>query len=117
MNSHNILLAKTNFRNDEQEFCLKKRDRLSHIYIIGKTGSGKTTLLENLVLQDILNGRGLIYLDPHGDSIEKIFKLLADKQRNNVLYFNIPDNKEQFGYNPIRLLHPDKRPLCEVAWE
>jgi len=108
----NTILAITNFRNEKQPFCIKQNDRLSHIYIIGKTGSGKTTLLENLVIQDIARGRGLAYLDPHGDSVKKIFKIIGENKKQNVVYFNVPDNPEEMGYNPIRPISRDKRPLA-----
>jgi type IV secretory pathway VirB4 component len=45
--------ARTNFRNKGISVGIKQADRLSHMYVIGKTGTGKSTLLETLALQDI----------------------------------------------------------------
>src|SRR4051794_41060692 len=59
--------ARTNGRNDRRIFGIKQADRLSHMYIIGKTGAGKSTLLERLILSDIQAGEGLTLVDPHGD--------------------------------------------------
>jgi predicted ATPase len=45
--------ARTNARRPFRTFGIKQPDRLSHMYIVGKTGTGKTTLIETLVRQDI----------------------------------------------------------------
>ena len=71
-------LAQVDFRNDHRVFGIKTEDRLSHIYIIGKTGTGKSTLLETMALQDLEQGRGLALVDPHGDLVERI---TADRPR------------------------------------
>ena len=57
--------AKTNFRNQERVFGIKRDDRRRHMYVIGKTGTGKSTLLQTMIQQDIQNGEGLALLDPH----------------------------------------------------
>ena len=64
--------ARTNARDDRRVFGIKQADRLSHMYIIGKTGTGKSALLERLVLSDIEAGEGLALVDPHGDLAERI---------------------------------------------
>ncbi|EKD64434.1 MAG: hypothetical protein ACD_50C00389G0002 [uncultured bacterium] len=109
MINHSYLLATTNFRNIKQSFSIKSKDRLSHIYIIGKTGTGKSTLLENLILQDISSQRGLAFLDPHGDSSEKIYA--AIKANPKVIYWDVAENPAGIGYNPIRPVSPKRRPL------
>ena len=58
--------AETDFRNGRTKFGIKKKDRTRHMYVIGKTGMGKSTLLENLAIQDIQNGEGMAFIDPHG---------------------------------------------------
>ena len=72
--------AKTNFRNREVAFGIKTDDRRRHMYIIGKTGMGKTNLLEHLVSQDIQNGHGVAYVDPHGDTSEKLIRLIPPER-------------------------------------
>jgi type IV secretory pathway VirB4 component len=65
MDPHRITyFARTNARNDRRVFGIKQPDRLSHVYIIGKTGTGKSTLLERLMLSDIEAGEGLALVDP-----------------------------------------------------
>ena len=67
-----ILFARTDFRSDDRIFGIKTEDRMSHVYVIGKTGTGKSTLLETMVLQDIVSGAGIAVIDPHGDLVEQL---------------------------------------------
>lgn len=56
-------------------------DRATHIAIIGKTGAGKSTQLHNLIHQDIVAGRGLVFLDPHGTTVKAILRTSIPKER------------------------------------
>ena len=70
--------AATNTRGKYDPFGIRARDRGKHMYVIGKTGMGKSTMLENLAIQDIQNGEGIAFIDPHGSTAEK-FALSADR--------------------------------------
>ncbi|MCG8607713.1 type IV secretion system DNA-binding domain-containing protein, partial [bacterium] len=100
--------ARTNYRDKRQVFGIRQKDRLSHMYIIGKTGTGKSTLLETLIRQDIEAGRGLCFLDPHGDVVERI---AAEVQGENIIYFNAPDRGLSFGFNPLARVAANQRAL------
>jgi hypothetical protein len=91
--------AKTNFRNKQVAFGIKTDDRRRHMYIIGKTGMGKTTLMENMVIQDIQNGHGVAFLDPHGDSVQKILDCVPSSRVNDVIYFNPADLDHPMAFN------------------
>jgi hypothetical protein len=104
--------ARANFRNQGTPFGIKQADRLSHMYVIGKTGTGKSTLLQTLALQDIAQGRGMMLIDPHGDLAERIVGNIPSHRRDNVIYFNVPDPKQPFGYNPLKHVREDKIPLA-----
>jgi len=82
-------LARTNFHLRNTLFGIKQPDRLSHVYMIGKTGVGKSTLIETLVLQDLHAGRGLALVDPHGDLVENIAAHIPPDQANRVIYLSI----------------------------
>jgi uncharacterized protein DUF87 len=104
--------ARTNVRNKGIPVGIKQADRLSHMYVIGKTGTGKSTLLETLAAQDILHGRGMMLIDPHGDLAERVAKAVPAHRRNDVIYFNVPDPTQPFGYNPLKHVREDKITLA-----
>ncbi|MBI2473521.1 type IV secretion system DNA-binding domain-containing protein [Candidatus Uhrbacteria bacterium] len=91
--------AKTNFRNQMTKFGIKTDDRRRHVYVIGKTGMGKTTLLENFILSDIYAGHGCCYVDPHGDTAEKLINYIPSWRLNDVVYFNPADMDYPVGFN------------------
>lgn len=91
--------AKTNYRNQQVPFGIKPDDRRRHMYVIGKTGMGKTTLLENMAIQDIRNGNGVCFIDPHGDSIGKILDFVPPSRINDVVYFNPADLEHPIAFN------------------
>lgn len=93
------LFAKTNFRNRETAFGIKTDDRRRHMYLIGKTGMGKTTLMENMAIQDIINGNGVCFIDPHGDSVQKILNSVPSERINDVVYFNPSDLENPLAFN------------------
>lgn len=103
--------AKTNKRK-EIPFGIKRADRLSHMYVIGKTGAGKTTLLETLLTQDILVDEGVTLIDPHGDFVERVANNVPESRRNDFVYFNVPDRGQPYGYNPLKGVTEERRPLA-----
>lgn len=104
--------ARTNFRNEKQLFGIKQADRLSHLYLIGKTGVGKSTLLETLARQDIEQGRGFALVDPHGDLVERLAAAIPPAQMTRVVYLDATNPTQPFGYNPLRRVRDDKIPLA-----
>jgi len=68
-----------------------------HMYVIGKTGMGKTTLLLNMILNDIRNGEGISFIDPHGDAAEKLLGYIPSQRGKDVIYFNPADVDALFG--------------------
>src|SRR5665213_4332280 len=104
--------ARANFRNSGTLFGIKQPDRLSHVYMIGKTGVGKSTLIETLALQDLSAGHGFALIDPHGDLVEKIVAELLPDQGKEIIYLNAPDSNQPYGYNPLRRVRDDKIPLA-----
>lgn len=103
--------AKTNFRNQERVFGIKTDDRRRHMYIIGKTGMGKTNLLETMVIQDIQNGKGVAYIDPHGDTAEKLIKAIPSNRINDVIYFNPADQEFPIAFNVMEKVDAKQRHL------
>lgn len=108
-------LARTKGRPPLKEFGIKQLDRLSHIFMLGKTGTGKSTLITNIVLQDADAGRGFCVIDPHGDMAEHIASKVSDHRTGDIVYLNVPKVPEVnkiIGYNPLRYVPEDKRSLA-----
>jgi energy-coupling factor transporter ATP-binding protein EcfA2 len=106
------VFAQTNFRNEQVNFGIKQADRLAHIYLIGKTGTGKSTLLETLMTDDLRKGNGFALLDPHGDLVKKIYRKALLLRQSDLLYFDVPNPNQPFGFNPLADVSQDKRPLA-----
>ncbi|MDP3800540.1 MAG: type IV secretion system DNA-binding domain-containing protein [bacterium] len=111
MNDEITLFAETNFRNEKRRFGIKKDDRRRHTYIIGKTGMGKTTMLENMIISDIIHGKGLGFIDPHGDSAEKILEFVPPERINDVIYFDPSDLDMPIAFNAIENVEAEKKHL------
>lgn len=105
-------LARVDFRSDRRLFGIRRRDRRSHIYVIGRTGTGKSTFLANIIRQDIENGEGLAVLDPHGDLVEQALGFISDKRQEDLVYFNVPDASLSLSFNPLQHVLPKERALA-----
>lgn len=103
--------AKTNFRNANRLFGIKRADRRQHMYIVGKTGTGKSALLHNLIVQDIANGEGVCVIDPHGELVENILKKIPEERIKDVVYFNPADSEFHIGFNVLELPDPKYKHL------
>lgn len=101
-----------NFRDYIDFFGIKRKDRLAHMYIIGKTGTGKTTLLETMLRQDIENGEGFALFDPHGDLIERILPMISRFRPDDLVYFNVPDSAQPLAFNPLERVPVERRSLA-----
>ncbi|OGG64546.1 hypothetical protein A3C94_02770 [Candidatus Kaiserbacteria bacterium RIFCSPHIGHO2_02_FULL_55_17] len=74
-------------------------DRLRHMYMIGKTGVGKSTVFQNMCLQDIKNGQGICFVDPHGESIDWLLTHIPENRLQDVVLFDPSDTEFPFGLN------------------
>lgn len=104
-------IGETTFRNSRQRFGIKRDDRRRHMYLIGKTGMGKSTMIENLVIQDIYNGQGVALVDPHGDLVETVIKLIPPNRIKDVIYFNPSDLDFPIAFNVVEKVDPEYRHL------
>lgn len=103
--------AATDSRGQKIPFGIKRRDRERHMYIIGKTGVGKSTLLENMAIQDIRNGEGLTFIDPHGSTAEKLLNYIPEHRVKDVVYFAPFDLDNPIAFNVMEDVGYDKRHL------
>ncbi|MDB5237832.1 MAG: hypothetical protein JWM46_102, partial [Candidatus Kaiserbacteria bacterium] len=92
-------------------FGIRAVDRGKHVYVIGKTGMGKSTMLENLAIQDIQNGEGIAFIDPHGSTAEKLLDFIPEDRIKDVVYFAPFDTDYPVGFNVMEDVGYDKRHL------
>jgi len=103
--------AATNSRGTSTPFGIKRKDRARHMYIIGKTGMGKSTLLENMAIQDIRNGEGLAFIDPHGSTADRLLEYVPPSRVKDVVYFAPFDMDYPVAFNVMEDVGYDKRHL------
>ena len=103
--------ASTHTRGKREMFGIRANDRGKHIYVIGKTGMGKSTMLENLAIQDIQNGEGIAFIDPHGSTAEKLLDFIPHERIKDVVYFAPFDTDHPLGFNVMEDVGYDKRHL------
>lgn len=101
--------AATHTRGKARAFGIRAIDRLKHMYVIGKTGVGKSTMLENMAIQDIQNGEGVIFIDPHGSSAEKLLDFVPEDRVKDVIYFDPSDVEHPLAFNIMEDVGFDQR--------
>lgn len=101
----------TDTRNKRVKFGIKAKDRLKHVYVIGKTGMGKSTLLENMAVQDIQSGEGMAFLDPHGKTADLLLDYVPEWRKKDVIYFAPFDIQYPISFNVMEDVGADKRHL------
>lgn len=109
MPSEGLLLGYNIFRGAKKPIRLAIQDRQRHMYVVGQTGTGKSTFLENLALQDMLNGNGFAFVDPHGDTAERLLSMVPKERTEDVIYFSPADMSHPMGVNIFEYDTPDQK--------
>lgn len=104
-----FLLGYNEFRGVKKEIRLGTNDRRRHTYIIGQTGTGKSKMLENLAFQDMMDGRGFAFIDPHGDSAEELLGMVPKERVEDVIYFSPGDMDMPVGLNLFEFDNQDQQ--------
>ena len=104
-----LLLGYNVFRGVKKEIRLSDKDRRRHMYLVGQTGTGKSVLLENLALQDMLDGKGFAFIDPHGDAAEKLLSMVPKERTEDVIYFSPADMDYPLGLNLFEFEAPEQK--------
>ena len=106
-----LILGETNFRNEKQRFGIKTDDRRRHMYVLGSTGMGKSEFLKNMAIQDIEEGRGLAFLDPHGDGAQALINFIPKHRIKDVIYFDPADLAYPIAFNVLEKVDYEYRHL------
>ncbi|NOS67724.1 MAG: type IV secretion system DNA-binding domain-containing protein, partial [Candidatus Peribacteraceae bacterium] len=102
------VLGEAVFRGHRTKFGIKTDDRRRHIYTIGKTGMGKSTLLENMIYSDIISGKGVALIDPHGDLVEAVLRFIPKERTNDVILFDPADKEHPVAFNMLSCKDPEQ---------
>jgi hypothetical protein len=101
MGKEGILLGINDYRGRETEVHMAREDRMRHMYVIGQTGTGKTNVMLNMITQDIKNGDGCCYIDPHGTDIQTILSRIPKERIDDVIYFDPAYTARPMGLNML----------------
>lgn len=80
-------------------FFLPDADRFMGTYVIGQPGIGKSSLLQSLIETDVLVGRAVIVVDPHGDLIDECLAQLPSHRVAHAYVLDMTDEAYPFGVN------------------
>lgn len=105
------LLGESVFHGHRMQFGIRPDDRRRHVYIIGKTGMGKSTVLENMIYSDIVGGKGVGVIDPHGDLINAALRFMPKARMNDVILIDPADRDFPIAFNMLECADPAQRPL------
>jgi hypothetical protein len=104
-----VYIGTNEYRGVSTDIYLSENDRRRHFYVIGQTGTGKSTILVEMAKQDVRNGHGLCYIDPHGDAIEDILTAVPKERAEDVIYFDPSDTERPFGLNMLEYEKPEEK--------
>ncbi|MBQ9018096.1 TraM recognition domain-containing protein [Candidatus Saccharibacteria bacterium] len=104
-----VFLGMNEFRGVEKPIYLSDDDRRRHMYVIGQTGMGKSVFLENIAYQDMCDGRGFAFIDPHGDAVEALLKRVPEERIDDIIYFDPADIEHPVGMNMFEYASEDQK--------
>ena len=104
-----VFLGTNEFRGVKKAIYLDDKNRRRHMYVIGQTGMGKSVFLENIAFQDMCDGRGFAFIDPHGDAVEALLKRVPEERIDDVIYFDPSDIEHPVGMNMFEFTNEDQK--------
>lgn len=104
-----LFLGTNEYRGNNKPIYLQVKDRRRHMYVIGQTGMGKSVFLENLAFQDMCDGRGFAFIDPHGDAVEALLKRVPKERVDDIIYFDPADIEHPVGMNMFEYTTEDQK--------
>ncbi|QNA75401.1 type IV secretory system conjugative DNA transfer family protein [Streptomyces sp. So13.3] len=101
-------IFESDYAGIRRPLALSPIDRASHMIVVGPNNSGKSTLLENMILADIRDGSGVAYIDPKGDSVQRVLNAIPSERLGDVLLFDVTDGEHPIGFNVLAGERPDR---------
>lgn len=94
-----LFLGVNEYRHLTTKIFLPEKDRLRHVYVIGQTGTGKSVMMKNMIIQDIKDGHGCCFIDPHGQDLLEILGNVPKERWDDVIYFDPAYSAMPMGLN------------------
>ncbi len=86
----------------DQLLGLGHKDRVGNMYLLGRSGTGKSLTLKNMVISDILNGRGGFMIDPYGDLAKDIVDYIPEEISQKVAIFTVINGSAEENLTKFR---------------
>ena len=109
LTTEGVFLGTNEFRGNQKAIYLDDKNRRRHMYVIGQTGMGKSVFLENIAFQDMCDGRGFAFIDPHGDAVDALLERVPEERIDDVIYFDPSDIEHPVGMNMFEFTNPDQK--------
>ena len=104
-----VLIGRNEYRGAVKEIRLSVNDRRRHMYVIGASGMGKSVFLKNIAYQDMVEGKGFCFIDPHGDVTEELLSMVPEDRIDDVIYFDPSDMEFPIGMNMLEAKTPEEK--------
>ena len=105
--SEGIIVGYNNYWGVKREIRITDKDRFRHIYILGQTGTGKSTIMLTQAIDDMDNGRGFTFIDPHGEAVEFLLRHFPKERIDDLIYFDLWNTAYPIGLNPLEVSPDD----------
>ncbi len=100
ISENGVVIGHSQYRGDDNIIRIDENDRRRHLYILGQTGTGKSTSMINMIISDIREGKGVCYIDPHGQDLEEhVLPYIPKERAEDVIIFNASDTERPIGLN------------------
>ncbi len=99
------VLGLSNFAGVERPVAITATASTRGLYVLGPTGTGKTSLIQNLVRDDLAQGRGLAVVETNGDLIRDLLDLIPPERTKDVVLLDPTDPDYAVGFNPFTGSH------------
>lgn len=101
-------IAENDHRGVRRVVGIKDQDRKKHIFLLGKSSTGKSSTMKNMIITDMLRGKGLTYIDLDGREVSELLQYVPPHRVNDVVYLDLSENENPFGFNIFDLPDKDK---------
>ena len=96
---------------EERPVAIVLPHRLRHTAVFGMTGCGKSTMLESMFLQDVRQGYGAAFIDPHGDSAQAILERFPEERAADLMVIDFEDRDRPIPMNLLAWRTLEERDL------